>query len=84
MKVLGKLWFLLCSDHFLWDDMPGISRPTKEEVSDIFVVSFSLVVHFGLDRRGGLAVAQLAVERFTLRGRYKCSQCNALLGTGGS
>ena len=68
MKVLGKLWFLLCGGNFLWDDMPGISRPAEEEVSDIFVVSFPLVVHFSLHRRGGLAVTQLAVERFALRG----------------
>ena len=73
MKVFGKLCFLLRGDHFLWDDMPGIARPGEEEVSDIFVMSFALVMHFGLHRRGGLTVAKLAVERFALRGCYKCS-----------
>ena len=68
MKVLGKLWFLLCGDNFLWYNMSGVSRPAEEEVSDIFVMSFALVMHFGLHRRGGLTVAKLAVERFALRG----------------
>ena len=54
--------------------MSDIARPGEEEVSDIFVVSFSLVMHFCLDRRGGLTVAKLAVERFALRGRDKCSR----------
>ena len=68
MKVLGQLGFLLCGGNFLWDDTSGIPRPAEEEVSDIFVVSFPLVMHLGLHRRGGLAATQLAVERFALRG----------------
>ncbi len=67
MKVLGKLWFLFCGGHFLWDDASGIPLPAEEEISDIFVVSFPLVMHLGLHRRGGLAATQLAVERFALR-----------------
>ena len=62
--------------------MSDIARPGEEEVSDIFVVSFSLVMHFCLDRRGGLTVAKLAVERFALRGRDKCSHYWACHGLG--
>ena len=60
--------------------MSDIARPGEEEVSDIFIVSFPLVVHFSLDWRGGLAVTQLAVERFALGGYFT----NVLITTGGS
>ena len=48
-------------DHIL-----RVTAPAQEEVSNILVVSLSLIVHLGLYRRGGLTPAQLAVEGLTL------------------
>lgn len=64
--ALTRLRFLIRRCTFLRDHILRVTAPAQEEVSNILVVSLSLIVHLGLYRRGGLTPAQLTVEGLTL------------------
>ena len=54
---LTGLGFFIRRCNFLRHNIPRVPRPVHKEVPHALVVSLSLVMHLGLDGRGGLAAA---------------------------